>query len=594
MLDPRIYRAALVPVLLALVVVAFSLEDRPRPMTATLAPDAFEGERAFAQLQELAREHADRRPGDAGDAALAAEVAGQLRGAGFDVRREVFDGETIDGSRELETVIGERAGTSDERVVVVAHRDAAGPRAAAEMSGTAALLELARVFGAPRRTQRTLTLVSTTGGSGGAAGAARLAEQLEGPAPSPAESVVGVLVLGDLASRRAGRDLVVPWSNDLGATSLRLRRTLQSAVETETGRDPGQARALAHVARFAFPITFGEQGPLLDDGLPAVLLSATGELGPRPGARVSRQRQQELGRAALRTVTALDEGPRVQTATTADLPTSRKVLPGWAMRLLVGALIVPPLIAAVDGFARVRRRGEAAVAWLRWTLATALPFAVTGLFVVLLGLTGLVPSPVAPVPPAAVPVQGAALVAAGLVLLLGWLVLRPVGLRLTGSQRDPSSPGAAAMVLLVLCAAAIVVWAVNPYAALLLVPALHLWLFALAPEIRPSPPLAIAVVLLGLLPAALVVVGLAGALELGAQGVAWLALLLVAGGHISPLTWLMWSVLAGCAAGALLIAARGPGGRRPEDDHEAPITVRGPSTYAGPGSLGGTKSALRQ
>jgi hypothetical protein len=55
MLDPRIYRAALVPVLLAVIVCAFSLQDQPGPRTTTLAPDAFSGARAERQLADLAR-----------------------------------------------------------------------------------------------------------------------------------------------------------------------------------------------------------------------------------------------------------------------------------------------------------------------------------------------------------------------------------------------------------------------------------------------------------------------------------------------------------------------------------------------------------
>jgi hypothetical protein len=54
---------------------------------------------------------------------------------------------------------------------------------------------------------------------------------------------------------------------------------------------------------------------------------------------------------------------------------------------------------------------------------------------------------------------------------------------------------------------------------------------------------------------------------------------------------LLWSLVAGCCVSALLIAAHG---RAPADEDEIPITVRGPKTYAGPGSLGGTESALRR
>src|ERR671938_1571548 len=64
MLDARIYRAALVPVLLAVIVCAFSLEGQPQPITTTLAPDAFSGARAQRELADLAGEFPARRAGD--------------------------------------------------------------------------------------------------------------------------------------------------------------------------------------------------------------------------------------------------------------------------------------------------------------------------------------------------------------------------------------------------------------------------------------------------------------------------------------------------------------------------------------------------
>src|SRR5205823_176611 len=49
---------------------------------------------------------------------------------------------------------------------------------------------------------------------------------------------------------------------------------------------------------------------------------------------------------------------------------------------------------------------------------------------------------------------------------------------------DPGSHGAAAAFLLVLCTVALVIWVENPFAAALLVPALHCWLWIVAPETR--------------------------------------------------------------------------------------------------------------
>src|SRR4051794_11127511 len=121
MVDPRIYRAALLPVLFALVLLAFSVENRPRPLTTPIAPDAFSGARAFTRAYApgtgLADRFPNRRPGSLGDDRLADTIAGQMAQAGFRVREVVREAETIDGRRRLRTVIAERTGTVDDRVV---------------------------------------------------------------------------------------------------------------------------------------------------------------------------------------------------------------------------------------------------------------------------------------------------------------------------------------------------------------------------------------------------------------------------------------------------------------------------------------------
>jgi hypothetical protein len=145
--------------------------------------------------------------------------------------------------------------------------------------------------------------------------------------------------------------------------------------------------------------------------------------------------------------------------------------------------------------------------------------------------------------------------------------------------------------MLVLCGAAVALWIVNPFACLLLVPALHLWLLAVAPE-APAPRIAtLAMFAAGLLPPLLVAVVYAQQLGLDPLQLAWSGLLLVAGGGVGIVVVLLWCVVLGCAAAVLAILMRAaPGGPEPA----MPITVRGPVTYAGPGSLGGTESALRR
>ena len=75
MLNGRLYRAAFVPFLFALAS-PHSHWARPAPLTSTLAPDAFEGARAFAEPHSLAAQLPERRAGSARRRGLARYVAG--------------------------------------------------------------------------------------------------------------------------------------------------------------------------------------------------------------------------------------------------------------------------------------------------------------------------------------------------------------------------------------------------------------------------------------------------------------------------------------------------------------------------------------
>jgi hypothetical protein len=230
---------------------------------------------------------------------------------------------------------------------------------------------------------------------------------------------------------------------------------------------------------------------------------------------------------------------------------------------------------------------------MRWTLVNALPFLLAALFAIALGAVGLLGAvPGAPVSPHALPARAAALLAVVLVFALGWAWLRPALLRLArADEAVRCEPAAGVIIVLVATVVACVMWIANPYAAALLIPALHVWLFALAPDLRMPRSLRLLVAALGLVPIAVVMIALARSLGLGVVDGAWELLLLTAGGHISLASLLLWSLVAGCGVSALLVAAAG---EAPTDAGDVPITVRGPRSYAGPGSLGGTESALRR
>jgi hypothetical protein len=142
-----------------------------------------------------------------------------------------------------------------------------------------------------------------------------------------------------------------------------------------------------------------------------------------------------------------------------------------------------------------------------------------------------------------------------------------------------------------MCLITFAIWLSNPFAAFLLVPALHLWLWAVSPDLRVPLPARLLLVAVGIAPAVLVVGYYANELGYSPLAVIWEMVLLLAGHGVSIVAAVEWSVVLGCllsAAALSVLAARG------SRTVPTPVTVRGPATYAGPGSLGGTKSALRR
>jgi hypothetical protein len=181
-----------------------------------------------------------------------------------------------------------------------------------------------------------------------------------------------------------------------------------------------------------------------------------------------------------------------------------------------------------------------------------------------------------------------------LVLALAWL-LWPVALRRLGVSARPQSDAAGVGMLLVMLALGVVVWLANPLAALLLLPAMHAWLLIVSPELRPRPAAALALVLFGLIPLVLLLSFYADHLGLGPGRVAWMGVLLLAGGHVDVAAALLWSIGLGCAAATVMLSlSGGPSLPGAADGEYEEITIRGPLSYAGPGSLGGTESALRR
>lgn len=583
MLDLRLYRASLLPFIIAALIAAFSLTALPSPLASTLPPIAFNAARAESLLRHLATSFPHRRPGSPGDDHLASDVADRLAADGFKVTMLSERAGTVDGTRRLSTVIATRPG-SGGTIVIVAHRDATAAGSTAQLSGTATLLELATDL-SERTNQRPLTFVSTSGGSGANAGAAIAAAAVPRP-------VAGVIVIGDVAGTTARRPFVIPLSDEGSVASLLLTRTVDHDLYQQLNMNPGGFSVLGQLARFALPLATTEQAPFDDAGLSAVLIQHSGELGPTAGGPVSQTLLGGFGRGILASINAL-EGSRTPTAPTRDLTVGADVLGAWAVRLLVGLLILSSLGCTLDVAARCRRRRIPIARWLRWVGGWAVPFLAAGLFAKLLVFTGLLATvPPAPVMPTELPLDAsgkAALVSVLAVFALACL-LRSAVKRKNRSADPDASAGRSVAVLALAGLLATILWFANPYTAALVAIPLAVWLIVMTRAGRRPVFAGALCLLISLAPLVVLALVEAQALSLSPLNFAWTWLLIFAGGEVGLGTLIACSVAGALTVCAALILLR-PGAPGIDDRRE--ITVRGPASYAGPGSLGGTSSALR-
>jgi len=587
LVDPRIYRASFVPALLALIVAMFSLASRPVPRASDLAPDAFSGADALSDTREFVQRFPDRRAGSPGDTGLAEVVAMRFRALGLETTRQRFFADVDGKDQELSNVIGRLRGRSDREIVIMAHRDSAGRPGAAAASGTAVLLELTQALDALDRT-KTIVVVSTDGATADDAGARRFADHYAGR-----DKVDVALVIDDIGARAPRRPYVLPWSTDSHRASLVAARTVEGALRRETGAAAGSESWPGQFMRLAWPLTLREQGPLVRSGLDAVTLTARGELPRAPGsdtlADTSADRLTRFGRAGFASVLAFDS-PRYRAGTPhRDLVIGRNVLPSWSLALLAAALTLPALVAAFDAVARARRRRAPVGEWVGWTLGASIAFGVTALGALVFELVNWLPGSIEEaVAPSTAPSFGEAapaLAALGLLFGLAWITVRRL---FAGDAYLRDTASGAAAIALMLSVEVLVLCALNPYAGLLLVPAAHVSLLAALPVRPRNSVLAPAILAASVALPALALLYYGARLDLGLSLDSY-GLMLVTAFSGSVVSAALGSLLAGTLASAVIVTFRADGRESPSE-----VTVRGPVTYAGPGSLGGTESALRR
>jgi hypothetical protein len=583
-IDPRLTRILVLPILAVLVLAAFSVQDRPRGLRTFQAPDAFSGSETYTDLNLLATEYPARPTGGAADADAARAIEARFADAGLAVDSWSASVRTERGaSVRAQQVSGRSDGPGEGSIFIVAARDSVHAGSRAELTGTAALLQLASVLG-KRRLEHPVTLISVSGTPGQAA-YRQLAGRLADERPRPR----AVIVLGTLGTR----DYLAPvtsLSDGPQFSSQRLRRTLEEALSSQRSIGDSKPGAFGQLARLAAPVTTGGQGPLLREELPAILLSTTGDRVAPADAVPSELRLQADGRALLRAVIAIDNAGPIDLGPDGRIRAADGVIPGWALRAIILALLVPPALLVVDGLARAGRERQRVGRWVLWTVLLILPQLLAIGAVAAAARAGWLDVPGGPIDPGLWTGDITPLAVFVIVALLGHLAVRPVILMALGLRGIRSSaPGAPLGFASVLIVAAIATWAVNPAAAAIMVPAVTLWPVVLDSGMRPPRGWAITLVMIGMLPFLLLMENLLTRYPLGdpTSALSWFAVLLGASDvGLFPQLW--FATLSGCGIAAFLLARHGRG----VDPGDGQVTVRGPAGYAGPGSLGAVESGF--
>ena len=439
MLDPRVYRAAFAPAVLALIVAAFSVRDRPpaadhdawRPTPSTRS-------RVERTLSDLRARFPERRPGSAGRPRPGRR--GGRRPAGRSVHASgsgASTAETIDGDRGARRR-GRRCARGSPSAGSWWWRTATPPPRPRPPSSRAPprCWSWARVFAGrqlrrtlrPRLHQRRQRRRRRDPRVGAHRAQRRRGTRARGPRRGPPAPAVG----GALERPRAARAARAP------AHAWRPRSATRWAAR------PGRAHLPGQLARLAFPLTVGRAGrrrrarPARGAAGAPAASAARAPASARACGGCATSAAPRCGRSPRWT---RRRGGRAQPE--AVLVAHDKLLPGWAVRLVVGALILPVGLAVLDAFARARRRREPVVMWLGWVAASALPFALTAAFVVVLAAVGLIAE--APAPPDVQAVDGAraAAMAAAALALPARLAGRAAGIAArAGRARRAGAPRA--------------------------------------------------------------------------------------------------------------------------------------------------------
>ena len=480
-INARLYRGTWLLVGLPLLLLAFSVARPPALHAQKSLPPAFDASQTAATAKDLASNYPDRRPGTLDARGAAAWFRQQLDPYGFKVHADPFTA-TVNGRRTtlVNLVTAKRGiGLSPPEIIVMAHRDDGGNGNGLNdnASGTAALIELARSYAPTAAAQRTsipytLVFLSTDGAEDGALGAAHFA------AEQGHTNIIGIVNLDSIGGH--GRPRLVFGGNTSRSPAPGLVETLRAALAQRGNGEPSRASGLQQLMSLAFPFDPYEQAPFVSRGIPAVTVTTAGARPPDGQGHETRLdvgRLGTVGLAAQDTVDAMEQGVSLAQGPASYVFLGSRLIRGWTIEIVLVAMLLPFLAAAVDLFARCRRRRIPIAPALRSYRSRLGFWAWVGAVFLVFGAIGLWGDADGHAPPlSSVSWPGGALVALVLLAGAGWLVARSRLLPrrpIRPEERLAGHSGA----LLALGVVGLLVAATNPFALVFVLPSLHAWLW---------------------------------------------------------------------------------------------------------------------
>jgi MFS family permease len=560
-LSARVYRGAWFVVVIPLLIVAFSVARQQTLAVPTLSsafdPDAVVST-CCSVTDGLAPHYRDRSPGAPGSGTLRNWIEGQFELLGLNAKVDQF-GARIPGLGKvgLSNVSATVHGRSATEIVVLAHRDNSGQwpgdGANDNASGTAVMLELARAYqyrpgySSALQPAHTLVFLSTDGGAFDAVGAARFARR-----HSVGHRIAAVIVLESVAG--SGKPRVL-FNGD--TTSLPPPVLVATASEILSGQPNAEVThtsPLQQLLDLAFPFSLYEQAPFIARGIPAVTITTAGDRYPDPltdtTESISKAHLNQIGLASEQLLAALDQSaPEPRPSNASYIYLGGRFVHGWAIQLLLIALVFPALVAIIDLLARCRRRQLAVRPALR-SLVRRLGFWFSLLVLFwLFTVLGLWPSgvgrPLSPDSSAATSLPLAAFAGFACLAFGAWLISRDRLLPHEPASSEQELAGYACALLVVAVASLAVAW-YNSYALLFMLAPLHAWIWM--PQVRRFRPWAsLALLAVGLLGPLLIFWELASRLSLGFD-VFWYVSTLASVGYLELPFLIIATVLAAAAA----------------------------------------------